>query len=471
MLDRHFMSALAGTFRGDLIAPSDPRYDDARAVHNGMIDRRPSLVARCADVADVIAAVNVGRDARLPIAVRGGGHSGPGFGSCDDGLVIDLSRLRGIRVDPGARTVRAEAGCTGADLDHAAHAFGLAVPTGIVSSTGIAGLTLGGGHGHLTRAYGLTVDNLLEADVVLADGRLVTANDRDNTELFWALRGGGGNFGVVTSFVYRAHPVTQVYGGPMFWRIEHAGAVMRTYRDFMRTAPERLCPFIGLKTVPSAAPFPQESWGVRICALISCYLGSAAEGERAMRPIREALPAPLLDWMTEMPFPAVQSMFDALLPKGLQMYWKGDFVKELPDASIDAHIEHASQSPSELSLMHLYPIDGAVHRVETDATAWGCRDAKWSMVIVGIDPDPGKAAALKHWACEYWQAVHPFNLGGGYVNFMMADEGATRVQSSYGTNYPRLSRAKRQYDPDNLFAHNHNIEPAPRSTEAEAGQR
>ena len=468
MPDRHLLSALAGTFRGDLIGPSDARYDQARAVYNAMIDRRPSLVARCADVADVIAAVNAGRDARLPIAVRGGGHSGPGFGSCDDGLVIDLSRLRGIRVDPGARTVRADAGCTGADLDHAAHAFGLAVPTGIVSSTGIAGLTLGGGHGHLTRAFGLTVDNLLEADVVLADGRFVTANGRDNAELFWALRGGGGNFGVVTSFLYRAHPVRQVYGGPMFWRIEHAGDVIRAYRDFLRDAPERLSPFIGLKTVPSAAPFPREIWGARVCALISCYVGSPAEGERALRPMREALPAPLLDWMTEMPFPALQGLFDALLPSGLQMYWKGDFVKDLPDASVDAHIEHASRSPSELSLMHLYPIDGAVHRVESDATAWGCRDATWSMVIVGIDPDPGKAAALKHWASEYWQAVHPFNLGGGYVNFMMTDEGGARVQASYGTNYPRLSRAKREYDPGNLFAHNHNIEPAAPPTEAVA---
>ena len=470
MPDRHLTTALAGTFRGDLIEPSDARYDEARAVYNGMIDRRPSLVARCADVADVIAAVNAGRDGRLPIAVRGGGHSGPGFGSCDDGLVIDLSRLRGIRVDPVARTVRAGAGCTGADLDHATHAFGLAVPTGIVSSTGIAGLTLGGGHGHLTRAHGLTVDNLLEADVVLADGRLVTASARDNAELFWALRGGGGNFGVVTSFVYRAHPVGRVYGGPLFWGIEHARAVMRAYRDFVPSAPERLSPFIGLKTVPSTAPFPREIWGARVCALISCHIGSAAEGERALRPMRDALPAPLLDWMAEMPFPALQGLFDALLPRGLQMYWKGAFVRELPDEAIDAHVDHASRSPSELSLMHMYPIDGAVHRVGSDATAWGCRDARWSMVIVGIDPDPGRAPALKQWAREYWQAVRPFNLGGGYVNFMMADEGPTRVQASYGANYPRLARAKRQYDPDNLFAHNHNIEPAAQSAEAEARQ-
>jgi hypothetical protein len=246
---------------------------------------------------------------------------------------------------------------------------------------------------------------------------------------------------------------------------------MRAYRDFMLAAPEELCPFIGLKTVPSAAPFPRELWGVRTCALVSCYVGSAAEGERAMRPIREALPAPLLDWMSEMPFPVLQRLFDPLLPRGLQMYWKGDFVNELPDAAIAAHIEHASQSPSELSLMHLYPIDGAAHRVDRDATAWGRRDARWSMVIVGIDADPSKDAALKQWARGYWQAVHPFNLGGGYVNFMMADEGPARVQASYAANYPRLSRAKRQYDPNNLFAHNQNIEPAALPTEPEAGPR
>jgi FAD/FMN-containing dehydrogenase len=249
MLNSMRMTSLADAFRGELIGRSDSGYDEARAVHNGMVDKRPSVVARCADVADVIAAVNAGRNEHLPIAIRGGGHSGPGFGTCDDGLVIDLSRLKGVRVDPETRTVRAEAGCTGADLDHATHAFGLAVPTGIVSSTGIAGLTLGGGHGHLARAFGLTIDNLLEADVVLADGRLVTANERNHPELFWALRGGGGNFGVVTSFVFRAHPVTHVYGGPIFWKLADAPAVMRAYRDFMGAAPDALSPFLGLKTV------------------------------------------------------------------------------------------------------------------------------------------------------------------------------------------------------------------------------
>lgn len=460
MLHPNLVASLAATFRGELIGPEDAAYDQARALYNGMIDKRPRLIARCADVADVIAALNFGRDHALRIAIRGGGHNGPGFGSCNDGLVIDLSRLKGIRVDAAQRTVRAEAGCTQGDVDHATHAFGLAVPAGIVSTTGIAGLTLGGGHGHLSRAHGLTIDNLLEAEVVLADGRLVTASERDNPDLFWALRDGGGNFGVVTSFLYRAHPVSQVWAGPIFWKIEHAKQIMRAYRDFIRTAPEQLCPFLGLKTVPSTAPFPQQIWGTRVCGLITCFVGSAQDGRKALEPLLSMLPQPILDAMSEMPFPALQSLFDGLLPKGLQWYWKGDFVAELSDAAIDVHIEHASKSPSELSLMHLYPINGAVHRVGAAAAAWSCRDALWSMVIAGIDPDPRKAEALRRWSSDYWQAVHAFNPGGGgYVNFMM-EEGDARVRATYGANYPRLVEVKRKYDPGNLFKENQNVPPA-----------
>lgn len=387
------------------------------------------------------------------------GEPACGLGSCDDGLVIDLSQLKSVRVDPGARTVRAEPGCTQGEVDHATHAFGLAVPAGIVASTGIAGLTLGGGHGYLTRALGLTIDNLLEADVVLADGTFVTASERQHSDLFWALRGGGGNFGVVTSFLYRAHPVSDVYAGPIFWDIAHARTIMRFYRDFLPKATPQLCPFLGLKTIPSTAPFPQELWGRRVCALISCYMGTAEEGAAAMRPVREALPSPLLDAMATMPFPALQSLFDPLLPKGLQWYWKGDFVRELPDAAIDAHIEHALQSPSELSLMHLYPIDGAVHRRKPDETAWCCRDASWSMVIAGIDPDPAKVPALRKWGRDYWAAVHPFNMSGAYVNFLMDDEQDGRLQATYGANYRKLAAIKHRYDPANLFRVNQNIRP------------
>lgn len=460
MLNPATIAALAESFRGDLITATDSRYEQACKLYNAMIDKRPRLVARCRDVADVIAAVNFGRDHDLLVAVRGGGHSGAGLGSCDGGMVIDLGLLKGIRVDPELRTVRVEAGCTQGDVDHVAHAFGLAVPAGIVSSTGIAGLTLGGGSGHLSRMYGLTIDNLLEADVVLAGGRLVTASERENGDLFWALRGGGGNFGVVTSFLFRAHPVANVYAGSIFWEIKHAAQIMRTYREFLRTAPEKLCPFLGLKTVPSTAPFPKEIWGVRICAVISCYNGSAANGERALRPLREALPAPIMDGMAEMPFTALQSLSDSLLPPGLQMYWKGDFVKELSDAAIEAHIEHASKSPSELSLMHLHPIDGAVHRVRSSDMGWYCRDATWSMVICGIDADPRKAPALKKWSRDYWNAVHRYNLAGAYVNFLMDDEVDGRLQATYGSNYDRLAAVKRKYDPANLFRVNQNIPPA-----------
>jgi hypothetical protein len=460
MLDSQAIGSFAETFRGDLIQPGDERYHEARKLYNAMIDKRPRLIARCADVADVITAVNFGRAHELLVAIRGGGHNGPGFGSCDDGLVIDLSGLKGVRVDPAARTVRAEPGCTQGDVDHAAHAFGLAVPAGIVSTTGIAGLTLGGGTGYLSRAHGLTIDNLLEADVVLADGRYVVASERENADLFWALRGGGGNFGVVTSFLYRAHPVKNVYAGPIFWDIQHAPQVMRFYREFIREAPERLGTFFGLKTMPSADPFPKDSWGKRICALISCYNGSLDDGVRAIQPIRESLPQPLLDWMGEMPFTALQSMFDGLLPKGLQWYWKGDFVKELSDEAIDVHVANVSKAPSELSLMHLYPIDGAVRRVGSSDTAWSCRDATWSMVIAGIDGDPANAAAIKKWGREYWEAVHPYNLGGAYVNFMMDDEIDGRLQATYGANYGKLAAVKQKYDPENLFRVNQNIRPA-----------
>ena len=460
MLNAETLAALAQSFRGDLITATDSRYEQACKLYNAMIRKRPGVIARCRDVSDVIAAVSFARKHDLLLAIRGGGHNGPGLGSCDGGIVIDLGQLKGIRVDPASRTIRVEAGCTQGDVDHAAHAFGLAVPAGIVSTTGIAGLTLGGGSGYLSRMYGLTIDNLLEADVVLADGRLVTASERENADLFWALRGGGGNFGVVTSFLFRAHPVANVYAGPIFWEIKHAAQIMRTYREFLRTAPEKLCPVLGLKTVPSTAPFPKEIWGVRICALISCYDGPAEEGERALRPLRQALPAPIMDAMAEMPFPALQTLFDGLLPPGLQWYWKGDFVKELSDAAIEAHIEHASKSPSELSLMHLYPIDGAVHRVGSSDTAWSCRDATWSMVICGIDADPAKAPLLKKWGRDYWNAVHRYHPGGAYVNFMMGDEGEDRLQATYGANYDKLAVVKRKYDPTNLFRVNHNIEPA-----------
>jgi FAD/FMN-containing dehydrogenase len=445
--------------RGDLIQRSDERYEEARKLYNGMIDKRPLLIARCVDVADVITAVNFGRDQGLLIAIRGGGHNGPGFGSCDDGLVIDLSMMKSVRVDSATGRVRVDPGCTSGDVDHATHAFGLAVPFGILSTTGVAGLTLGGGTGYLTRKYGLTIDNLLEADLVLADGSFVTASESQHPDLFWAIRGGGGNFGVVTSFLFQAHPVSIVYAGPIFWEATHARGVMRAYRDFLPTAPEELGAFVGLKTVPSMDPFPKDYWGRRACAVISSYNGPAEEGEKVMGRLLKSVPEPIFNWMSAMPFPAMQGLFDPFFPKGLQWYWKGDFVKSLPDEAIDAHIAQAAKAPSELSLMHLYPIDGAVHRVPKDATAWNVREATWSMVITGIDSDSKQADALKRWGREYWKAVHSFNLEGAYVNFMMDDEAEGRVQASYGDNYNRLASVKATYDPKNLFRVNQNIPP------------
>lgn len=446
-------------FRGTIVEPNHPDYDAARKLYNGMIDKRPKLIARCTDVADVVAAVNWGRDMGVDVAIRGGGHNGPGFASSENGLVIDLSAMKGVRVNPKARTVRVAPGCTQGDVDHATHAYGLAVPAGIVSTTGIAGLTLSGGHGYLSRKYGLTIDNLLEADVVLADGSVVTASEDENPDLYWALRGGGGNFGVVTSFLFRAHPVHTVFGGPIAWDMKHASQILKLYRDFITKAPEELGTFVGLKSVPSTEPFPSEHWGKKMCLMMSCYAGSEEDGLKALAPLVDKLPAPLFNWMSVLPFPALQSMFDGLLPTGMQWYWRGDFVKTLPDAAIDAHIENALRAPSELSLMHLYPINGAVHRTGKNATAWSTRDATWSMVIAGIDPNPQKAGEITRWAKSYWEAVHPYDLDGAYPNFMMDDEGDGRVRATFGDNYARLAEVKKRYDPNNLFHVNQNIRP------------
>jgi hypothetical protein len=454
-------TALQQSLRGRLIRPADSDYDAVRALYNGMIDKRPRLIARCADVADVIACVRFAREQRLLLAIRGGGHNGPGLGSCNDGLVIDLSLMKSVRVDPQARTVRVEPGCTSGDVDHATHAFGLAVPFGIVSTTGVSGLTLGGGTGYLTRKYGLTIDNLLEADVVLADGTLVTASRATHPDLFWAIRGGGGNFGVVTSFLFQAHPVSTVYGGPIFWdAAAHGRTVMRAYRDFLPRAPEDLGIFVGLKTVPPVDPFPKEHWGKRACAIIGCYSGPAEDGPKVLAPLLDTLPAPFFNWMSTIPLPAMQSLFDPFFPKGLQWYWKGDYVQSLTDEAIDVHIAEAAQAPTALSLMHLYPIDGAVRRVAKDATPWSARDATFSMVIAGIAAEPEKADELKRWGRGYWKAVHPFNMGGVYVNFMMDDEADGRLQATYGDNFARLAAAKAKYDPANLFRVNQNIAPA-----------
>jgi len=457
-LDEDALGALAAELRGPLIRPSDPGYDDVRALYNAMIDKRPGAVARCLDVADVAACVDFARENGVLLAVRGGGHNGPGLGSCDGGLVADLSLMRGVRVDPDARTVRVAAGCRWGDVDHATHAFGMATVSGVVSTTGVAGLTLGGGHGYLSRRYGLTIDNLLSVDVVLADGSFVRASEDENPDLFWALRGGGGNFGVVTSFLFRLHEVRNVVGGPTLWDIDDAGEVLRWWDGFMAEAPEDLNGFFAFLTVPPGPPFPEELHLRKMCGIVWCWSGDEAEAEDVFASVASFGP-PALNGIATMPYPALQGAFDALYPKGLQWYWKGDFFRELSDQAVAAHLEHGPALPSMLSGMHLYPIDGAVQRVGPTETAWGHRDVRYSQVIIGVDPDPANAGVITDWTRRYHDALHPHSAGAGYLNFMM-EEGQEPIAASYGPNYERLRKVKAHYDPDNLFRVNQNIPPA-----------
>jgi FAD/FMN-containing dehydrogenase len=452
------LEQLRSSLRGDIVGPGDAAYDAARAVHNGMIDKRPALIARCTDVADVIAAVDYGRTNNLLIALRGGGHNGGGLGTCDGGIVIDLSRMKGVRVDAAARTVRVGAGSLWAEVDHATHPFGLAVPAGFISSTGVAGLTLGGGIGYLTRQYGLTIDNLVSADVVLADGTIVTADEDSHPDLFWALRGGGGNFGVVTSFEFRAHPVRTVYAGPTFWPLEQTEDVMKAYREFILTAPEYVNGFFAFLTIPPAPMFPEHLHMKKVCGVMWVCTGPVARAEAATRPMR-SVGKPILDHQGEMPLPVVNSLFDPLYPPGLQWYWRADFVTELSDEAIARHVRHGAALPTMLSTMHLYAIDGAAHQVGRHDTAFSYRDANWAEVIVGVDPDPANAGRITNWCREYFDALHPYSAGGAYVNFMM-DEGQERVQASFRDNYARLAQVKAAYDPANLFRVNQNIRPA-----------
>lgn len=449
---------LRNFFRGELIEPTDAAYDSARRVHNGMIDKRPKLIARCVDVANVMAAVRFGRENQMLTAVRGGGHNAGGLGICDDGLVVDLSQMKGIRVDPSARTVRAEGGCVWAEVDHATHAFGMATPSGTVGSTGVAGLTLGGGIGHLTRTYGLTIDNLLGVDMVLADGTFVTASEEENPDLFWAIRGGGGNFGIVTSFLFRLRPLKIVNAGPTFWPLDQTPQVIKAYREFIAQAPEDVSGFLAFMIVPPVLLFPEHLHNQKVCAVIWCSTAVPEKAEKATKPMR-SVGTPLLDHVGPMPFPVLQSLFDPLLPPGLQMYWRADFHKELSDASIPVHLKYAERIPPGVSLAHLYPVNGAVHRVGSRDTAFNYRDCLVADVIVGIDPDPKNKETITNWTKEYFDALHPYSAGGAYVNFMM-EEGQERVRASFGENYNRLAAIKKKYDPTNFFRVNQNIRPA-----------
>jgi FAD/FMN-containing dehydrogenase len=446
--------------KGDLVGRSDPGYAEARTIYNAFIDKSPLFVVRAADADDVAMAIAFARRHGLSLAVRGGGHNGAGLGSCDDGLVVDLSRLKDISVDPDARTVTVGGGCTWGEVDQATNAYGMATPSGIISTTGVGGLTLGGGLGHLTRRCGLAIDNLLAADMVLADGSRVRASADENPDLFWAIRGGGGNFGVVVAFTFRLHDISTVVAGPTFWDVGQTPEVLTAYRDFLPTAPRDLNGFFLVGAVPPAPPFPEELHTRKICGVVWCYAGADEEAAAAaMAPLLAQLPEPLLHGPSAMPHPVIQSAFDGLYPPGDQWYWRADFVKEIPDEAVRLHAEFGAALPTVQSTMHLYPIDGAAHDVGSADTAWSYRDATWGSVYAGVDRDPANAEQIKRWTVDYFDALHPYSAGGAYVNMMM-DEGEDRVRASYRDNYPRLARVKADVDPDNVFCNTQNIKPA-----------
>ena len=448
---------LKGRVTGEVVEPGDGAYDEARKVLNAMIDRSPRVIVRAAGTADVAAAVDFARDNGLDLAVRGGAHSVPGFGTCEDGIVIDLTPMNTVTVDAGARTARAGGGTTWGVFNDATHAHGLATTGGIISTTGVGGLTLGGGIGYLARGHGLSLDNLVSAQVVTADGRTVTASERENEDLFWALRGGGGNFGVVTEFEFQLHPVNEIYGGPLFFEADRAGDVLRFYREFIQHAPEEFGGFPAWQIAPPLEFIPEERHGETFLAFIACWAGAPEEGEKIVQQLRDVAPV-VAEHVGSMPYPALNSAFDGLYPPGLHHYWKANFVKELTDEAIEAHLEHGPSVPTVSSTMHIYPINGAVQRVAPDATAFAYRDATFATVIVGAWPDPADNDANVKWVKDYYAATAPLSEEGGYINFMAGDDQG-RIRVNYGGNYDRLVQVKRQYDPDNLFHLNQNIAP------------
>ena len=439
------------SLRGHLLRPSAEEYDSARRIWNAMIDRKPALIVRCAGAADVVRSVNFARYHGLALSVRGGGHNVSGNAVCDGGIMIDLSSMRGIRVEPARSTARAEAGCTWRDLDRETQAFGLATTGGVIPTTGIAGLTLGGGLGWLMRKHGLSCDNLLSIDMVTADGRLVTANATENPELFWAARGGGGNFGVVTSFEYRVHPVGQVLGGMMAHSLDRAREALRFLREFTPSAPDNLTTMAAFVTGPD---------GSKLLAVFVCYSGPLAEGERALKPLR-AFGPPVVDDIAAMPYIRLQSLLEPGFPPGQQNFWKSSFLRHLSDDAIDILVDGFRKVPSPSCAMAIEQLGGAVGRVEYDDTAFAHRNALFNLLIVGIWPDPADNRRHIQWVRGLWDAMQAHSTGGVYVNYLgRTGEGSDRVRAAYGSDkYKRLLALKRKYDPDNLFRLNQNIDP------------
>jgi FAD/FMN-containing dehydrogenase len=442
------LRAFQASIGGVTICPSDADYDGARQAWNGLIDKRPALITRCTGVADVIAAVRFARDHDLLIAVRGGGHSLPGFSVCDGGMVIDLSRMKGIRVDPAERRAVAQAGLTWGDYDRETQAFGLASTGGVIATTGIAGLTLGGGIGWLMRKYGLACDHLLSVDLVTAEGQFLTASATEHPDLFWGVRGGGGNFGIVTSFEYQLHPVGPVLAGMILHPVDRAREVLRFYREFTATAPDELTTYVLLLTTPE---------GVAVAALSCCYCGDLAVGERVLRPLRRFGP-PLADEVKPMPYQAWQSVLNDAYPPGLFNYYKSHFVPRLSDELIETVIDCFADIPSPMSALGFEQFGGAVSRVAADETAFRHRDAPYDIAILGEWADPTTSAVNVQWVREVAAATERFSSGGVYVNFL-GEDGEERVKAAYGSHYQRLVALKRKYDPTNVFRLNQNIKP------------
>jgi len=457
-MDNAALTALREGIRGTVTTPDDAAYEEARKVRNGMIDKRPAVIVQPVNAGDVMTAVRFAADNDLTVAVRGGGHSVPGFGTCDGGVVVDLSAMRGVRVDPLAHTARVSGGATWGDLNAAAYPFGLATTGGIISTTGVGGLTLGGGIGYLARGLGLSLDNLLAADVVAGDGSFHVASEKDDADLFWAIRGGGGNFGVVTSFEFRLSPVKDIYGGPMLYELDKAGDLFRFYREFIADAPEQFGGFPAYQIAPPLPFIPEERHGKPHALMVACWAGDLDQGERVLKPFHDLAPV-VAEMVGPMPYPALNSAFDALYPPGLRHYWKANFVKELTDDAIAAHIEHGSQVPEVSCTMHIYPINGACHRIAPESTAFAYRDANFATVIAGMWPDAEDDEANIAWVRQYYEATAPHSEEGGYINFM-ADDDQDRIRANYKGNYNRLAEIKRRYDPGNLFRHNQNIAPA-----------
>jgi FAD/FMN-containing dehydrogenase len=448
-LEKTAVEAFQANLRGALLRPGEAGYDEARSIHNGMIDRRPALIACCAGVADVLTGVRFAREHELLVSVRGGGHGMPGFAVCEGGLMLDLSGMKGVYVDPTHRTIRADAGVTWGMFDHETQAFGLATTGGVVGSTGIAGLTLGGGHGFLMRRYGLACDNLRSADVVTADGRWLRASATEHEELFWGLRGGGGNFGVVTSFEYHLHPLGTMLAGMVIYPFEKAKALLRLYRDITSTAPDELGSLVALGTLPD---------GTQAAVLLVGYSGFIADGEKLLRPLREFGP-PLADQVSPSPYTALQGISEHFNPRGYRNYLKTNYLKDLSDDVIDILVERYASVPAPFTHIVVEHMGGAVSRMDPQATAYNYRDAHYNFLIVGMWADPAEDARGIAWVRSLWQALHPFSSGNIYVNYE-SDVGVDRVQAAYGAaKYDRLVALKNAYDPTNFFRLNANITP------------